>query len=151
YGGQMRVTWKLFLAATLGISLASPLRAADPEKVLIRAAKPYDQLVSKIQAAGGTVTFQYKYIDAIAADVPQASLAAVQSAAGPSAVTKDLEIAAPVPIDTARGKGGLTPSGTGSDIPYDSVDGLDGAAVGAIAGVNPSAYLANVGVANMTG
>jgi len=53
----MRVTWKLFLAATLGVSLASPLRAADPEKVLIRAAKPYDQLISKIQAAGGTVTF----------------------------------------------------------------------------------------------
>ncbi len=141
----------VIVIAAVAAFFASSLKAADPgEKVLIRAAKPYDQLVSKIEAAGGKVTYRYKYVDALAAEVPRASLAAVRSIAGPSAVTKDEEIAAPVPIETARGKGGLIPSGSGFDIPYESVDALDGTGIRAIAGANPSAYLPNLGVANVT-
>ena len=75
----------------------------------------------------------------------------MRSAAGAANVTKDEEVAAPIPIDAARGKGGLVPSGSGSDIPYESVGALDGTAVSAIAGANPSAYLPNLGVANVTG
>ena len=147
----MRRSWKVLLAAVFGVSLALPLRAADPgEKVLIRAAKPYDQLVARIQAAGGTVTYRYKYVDAIAAEVPRASLAAVRSIAGPSAVTKDEEVASPVPIDMARGKEGLTPSASGLDNPFDSAAALDGAAISAIAGANPAAYLVNNGIANIS-
>jgi hypothetical protein len=148
----MHRTWKILLAAVFGISLASPLRAADPgEKVLIRAAKPYDQLVSRIQAAGGKVTYRYKYVNAIAAEVPRASLAAVRAVAGPSAVTKDEEIAAPVPIDAARGKGGLTPADSGVDVPYNSAAALDGAAISALAGASPAAYLFNNAIANVSG
>ena len=148
----MHKTWNILLAAAFGASLASPSRAADPgERVLIRATKPYDKLVSRIEAAGGKVTYRYKYVDAIAAEVPRASLATVRSAAGPSAVTKDEEIASPVPIDKARGKGGLIPSGSANDIPYESVDALDGAAIGSLAGASPAAYLANNAIANVSG
>ena len=148
----MHKTWNILLAAAFGASLASPSKAADPgERVLIRATKPYDKLVSRIEAGGGKVTYRYKYVDAIAAEVPRASLATVRSAAGPSAVTKDEEIASPVPIDTAHGKGGLISSGSGLDIPYDSVDALDGAAIGSLAGANPAAYIANNDIANVSG
>ena len=65
-------------------------------------------------------------------------------------MTKDEEIASPVPIDKARGKGGLIPSGSANDIPYGSVDTLDGAAIGSLAGATPAAYLANNAIANVS-
>jgi hypothetical protein len=46
--------------------------SSDPEeKVLIRTSKPYQSLVNKIETLGGKVTQQYKYVDAIAAEIPR--------------------------------------------------------------------------------
>src|SRR5262245_51880971 len=76
-------------------------QSSDPgEKVLIRAAKPYTNLVAAIQAARGRVTNQYKYVDAISAEVPRNALASLRGMIGVGNITKDEIIAAPASVDT---------------------------------------------------
>ena len=72
----MKMTKNLLLIGLLTILVCPQTRA---EKVLIRSPKPYDKLVKEIQKLGGQVTHQYKYIDLIAADVPDATLKTVRS------------------------------------------------------------------------
>lgn len=69
--------------------------AADRQSVLIRASKPYDQLVKSIEKMGGTVTMQYKYVNGIAADVPVASLPALEKLVGAENLAKDEIISIP--------------------------------------------------------
>ena len=83
-----------FLTLTLVLALAATATLAqtgDPgEKVLIRTAKPYDALVADIQSLGGRVTYEYKYVDAIAAEVPRNVLASLRDWIGVGNVTKGL-------------------------------------------------------------
>jgi subtilisin family serine protease len=123
---------------------------ADPgERVLIRASKPYASLVSKITKLGGKVTHQYKYIDAVAAEIPRSALGSVRSLVGPAAITKDEEIPAPAAVDDFRGKGGLVPEGDALNIEYDSANAI--ADVSAFASANPNGYLINGAIANVSG
>lgn len=70
------------LAICLGVALFLPgmpaFAMSDQVDVLIATPKPYDGLVAKIQAAGGTVRHQYKNIDAISATLPQDQCNAIQ-------------------------------------------------------------------------
>jgi len=137
------------LATGLALLAAGGRAGEDPgEKILIRATRPYARLVAQIEAAGGKVTHQYKYVDAVAVEVPRSALAGVRALVGPDAVTRDEEIAAPSPVDTGRGKGYLTPAEDGLDIVSDSVEELDPAD---LAGAGPAAYLTNNDVAHVSG
>jgi hypothetical protein len=68
------------LLVTLSLLMQAPTTAQNQtvsgatEKVLIRTRKPYNNVVAKIESLGGRVKHQYKYIDAIAAEVPRGSL-----------------------------------------------------------------------------
>ncbi len=143
-------------AATLcivtGLGSAGWLSAADPgERVLIRASKPYNSLVAQIQAKGGRVLYQYKYVNAVAAEIPRNALPSIRSLVGADALTKDEEIAAPRDVDTLRGKGGLIAEPDAQDVAFDSAEVLDAASLANLASVNPAAYLVNNGIANVTG
>lgn len=102
------------------------------EKVLIRASKPYDALVAAIQRNGGTVSYQYKYVDAIAAEIPSGALPAISAMLPAGAVTKDLIVNAPKPVDVLAKKG-LTPDASGAVA--ESAE--------AVAEAAPNAYLIN--------
>lgn len=122
----------------------------DPgEMVLIRASKPYARLVAQIQGAGGVVTHQFKYVDAIAAKIPRASLAAVRGLVGAGAVTKDEEIQLPTDADRAGEKGGLAASL--DEIEFGQAEVLGGAEVAALAAASPNAYIVNNSVNGVAG
>jgi subtilisin family serine protease len=141
------------LTVVLILSLASVLALAqggDPdENVLIRAAKPYDGLVSAIQSLGGRVTYQYKYVDAIAAQLPRNALASLSGRVGTGNITKDEIIEMPKSVDTSRGRN-LTPDPAANSIAADSLGALSATDIQSIAGANPDGYLANLGIANVS-
>jgi subtilisin family serine protease len=143
-----------FLAVILILSLASVLALAqsgDPgENVLIRAAKPYDGLVSAIQSLGGRATYQYKYVDAIAAQLPRNALASLSGSIGTGNVTKDEIIANPASVDTSKGRN-LTSDPAAKSIAADSFATLTAADIQSIASANPDAYSVNLGIANVSG
>lgn len=122
--------------------------AGNRQRVLIRASKPYDALVARIEALGGRVTHQYKYVDAIAAEIPPDTLQAIRSLLPANAISKDELIDGPKPVDTLRTKAGLASSGAEDRITYDSVAGIDGPEVQQIATQHPDGYLVNNGISN---
>ncbi len=149
----MRIRMFAVVSALAASVLAPTVVAQSPdprEKVLIRAAKPYDGLVARIEAAGGRVTHQFKYVDAVAAEVPASALARVRAVLGAAAVTKDEEIPAPASVDTLRGKGGLSSSGLEDEIVADAVLPLAAADLASLASAQPNAYLINNAIANVS-
>jgi len=85
-------------------SVALAQRNGRTESVLISVPKPYDRVVSGIQALGGRVKHQFTYVDGIAAEVPSGALQALRNLVGAKAITKDEEVQHPVGADIARGK-----------------------------------------------
>jgi len=55
---NLLTTGVLFAASALG-------QSSGFENVIIKATKPYDKVIAALQARGGRVTHQYKYVDAI--------------------------------------------------------------------------------------
>jgi hypothetical protein len=86
----MRSRTRIALAVlSIGV-VSSP---AFAERVIIKCQSSCDPVVTAVQAAGGTVTHRYKYVKAIAADVPATGLSAVRKVAGAASVRKDLMVA----------------------------------------------------------
>ncbi len=137
------ILWIGLLAG--GIIPAGAQTANGMEKVLIRASKPYGHLVARIQAAGGRVTHEYRHVDAVAAEVPLAALQSIASAAGPGAVSKDVIIAAPEPVDTVRGR---LPGGQEPLVAAGEAQPLSASDITALASAQPAAYLINNGIIN---
>ena len=130
--------------ALLLLTVATGLRAQPAsESVLIRTPKPYAQLMTTIQARGGNVTHQFKYIDAIAAEIPRSALEEISAITSQGAISKDLVMAAPVPTDSRGLRPGLARTGDEQRIEADSVQALSGQDVTALAIANPNAYLLN--------
>lgn len=139
-----------FLAIFSLALAAAPLVAQDPgEKVLIRAAKPYTSAKNSVTSVGGRVVHQFKYVDAIAAEVPRSALPALKAIMGAAAITKDEEVSAPRPIDGNTRKGGPPVVADARDVIADAAETLDVAAL-AQAGTQPEAYRINNGIANVS-
>jgi subtilisin family serine protease len=130
-------------------SLPAVAQAEPSEKVLIRARKPYGRLVAGIEALGGTVTYQYKYVDALAAEVPHEALPALNRLVKPSAVTKDLIVPAPVSVDTLRGRSGLPRTGDETNVVASSAKHLGAEGIAELAAARPEAYLINNSIMNL--
>jgi subtilisin family serine protease len=145
-----RTFFFLILMLVLAFAATATLaQTGDPgEKVLIRTAQPYDALVASIQSLGGRVTYQYKYMDAIAAEVPRKVLASLRDKIGVGNITKDEIIPLPTNVDTLGGRN-LTPSTAVNEITADSFSALDAVDIQSIATVNPNGYLTNLEVANV--
>jgi serine protease AprX len=63
--------------------------AQGRQGVLIKTKKPYTQMVSTITKLGGTVTYQYQYVDGIAAEIPQSARATIEAMVGSNNIAKD--------------------------------------------------------------
>jgi hypothetical protein len=100
------------IAICVGILMAgsewggsSGVHAAAPrlQKVLIRTSKPYTRLVRTIEAMGGRVTHQYRFVNAIAAQVPPDGVFALRGMVGKNAITKDVMRARPSVVGSRFG------------------------------------------------
>jgi len=123
------------------IALCSPVFA---ERVLIRSPKPYNKIVKEIERQGGKVTHQYKYIDLIAAEVPDVKLGAVRSQLPEGAVTKDWEINGPKAPTDPRGRKLLAGAAAVS------TTRLASGTIQAQAAANPNAYLISLENMNLS-
>ncbi len=106
-----------FLLVTAFVWSERPAPAQSPqtfEPIIIQIPKPYTKVVSDIQALGGIVTQQYKYVDAIAAQVPTNAMDMVRTAVGSARIVKDQVLSAPVVTTTVAGVKGNSSSGISS-------------------------------------
>lgn len=139
---------RVFIIIIIGLAAFRVPAQSPNSKVLIRAGKPYDLVVSRISSLGGRVLYQYKYVDAIAAELPADALAALRDVVGTAAITKDEEIALPSSVDMLRGRN-LAGSVT-NEFEADSFEALGELEIEQAATVNPSAYLLNNSIANVS-
>jgi len=87
--------------------LTDPSNAQEDKKwqrVLIETHKPYDSIVRAVEAAGGRVTQQFTYVDAIAAEVLEEAVPAIGKLPGVQAVIKDVEIQRPASVNPMRAR-----------------------------------------------
>jgi subtilase family protein len=86
----------------LVLALPGPAPAADDqERVIVRVAKPYDDLINAVRGLGGNVSQKYDNVDAIAVSVPKGRLAELTALVGANAITKDTMVAPPQPVNVA--------------------------------------------------
>ncbi len=145
FTGRLSVRFLSRLSVLIAL-LTTSLLFGQLESVLIRTSKPYTNLLNAIRARGGTVTYQYKYVNAIAAEIPQAELGAITAMVAPGALSKDLIVPAPSPVDVAGGHLGLVSTGDENQIVGTSVQALSPAQLAATSVQNPNAYLINDGL-----
>jgi len=127
-----------------------PIAAQDsPERILVRSGKSSTKARDAVVAVGGRVVREFKYVDAIAAEVPQNSVAALKALVGAGAVMKDVEISAPRPINISAAKGGPQAIGDVLTVEADAVDAIQTAALAGTA-IEPNAYIYNNAIANVS-
>ena len=145
---QLRRATVVVIALGLALSAGAPAQSPTAtEKVLIRSAKPYGAVVSRVQSLGGRVTQQYTYVDAVAADVPVDGLATLRDLVGAAAISKDEVISLPTNVDTLRGRP-VAAAAADAEM-FDSAEELTAAGTASLAAVNPQAYLLNNAIANV--
>lgn len=132
--------WRVIAVLTLAVSLALPAAA---ERVIIQVKKPYDSMVRKIERLGGTVRFQYKYVDAIAAEIPDGAMDEVREGLPIASVHKDLEV--PLP-DVARNFDGSRRLWEAQAADSEALDAAD---IAELTADNPDAYLISNALLNI--
>ena len=132
--------------AFLFFVLVSALEA-QTESVLIRAAKPYTNLVRAIEARGGRVTSQYQNVDGFAAEIQRNRLDEITALAGSGNISKDLVVPIPTSVNTLFGRN-LASTGDENRVIADSVQPLGASEIASIASANPAAYTLNNSIIN---
>jgi serine protease AprX len=126
------------------LSAAPAQKPSQTEKVLISIPKPYDRVVSGIQALGGKVHHQYTYIDGIAAEIPFSAMAAVRNLVGPNAMTKDKTLPHPIAaaMDLGRPVWGKQMENVGHS-GFNTIQPMPEDAVASFAASHAGAYVLN--------
>ena len=94
----------LILLGLVGLLfLGEDALADEHNRVIIRAVKPYDRLVSAVRDLGGQIHHRFENVDAVAVSVPEEGMAQLAAMAGVSAVMKDLIVEVPKPIERVAG------------------------------------------------
>jgi subtilisin family serine protease len=89
------------LVALIFIAPASiRLRADAEEALIVQCTRPCAAVVAAVSLMGGQVTYQYESIDAVAVRIPKTHVADLALITGATAISKDVEVAGPRPIDT---------------------------------------------------
>src|SRR5688572_4092502 len=107
------------------------------ESVIVKCARPCAAVIQAIERNGGSVTYRYKYVDAIAAEVNDAGLRAVRAVVQPGSIRKDIVVSLPSTDASSRGTVGAF------EATADSAGLLSDGDVAALATANPDAYLLN--------
>lgn len=76
------------------------LRADAEEALIVQCTRPCAAVVAAVSLMGGQVTYQYESIDAVAVRIPKIHVADLALITGATAISKDVEVAGPRPIDT---------------------------------------------------
>jgi hypothetical protein len=87
------------LLVAMLVGVFASLSAQERRSVLIRAAQPYDGLVTAIESAGGTVTARFRHVSGIAAEIPDSTLASIERLVGPDNIGRDEIIPLPATHD----------------------------------------------------
>jgi hypothetical protein len=134
----------LLIVALLGGG-SVPAAAADDgaHRILVRAPKPYDGLVAKITALGGTVTQQYRYVDALAVEIPAESLGALRELVHDNAISKDVEMATPARPDPGMLRPGGRAARAVPTLQHRSATAVSGADLRGQGAAQPPGYLLN--------
>jgi len=74
------------------------------QKVLIETSKPYTRVTDAIKARGGTISWEFKYVDGIAAVVPEDALDDIRALVSSSAMDKDLDVPRPIVSRSGRSR-----------------------------------------------
>lgn len=125
----------LFYLGVVGIILGGAT-AANAQQVIIKCTRPCASVVEAVERNGGVVTYRYKYVDAVAADLKGSALTAVRRVVEPGALRKDFFVALP-----PEGARGAAPAAVHLDA--DAATQLDAAGLTALAGAEPDAYRVN--------
>ena len=123
-----------------GLLIAVVALVATPawaDSVIIRCARPCTQVIDAVAQSGGRVTYRFRYVDAIAAEVPFVALGAVRAVAGAGAIRKDLLLDLPT---TVRDPNGAV---IGAEVAAEADAALDDSVIAALAGSNPENYRIN--------
>src|SRR6187399_2375493 len=104
--GRRTATFLMFFLWTLcTASLHGQTQdSSDYERVLIETSKPYDRVVAAIRSLGGRVTHQFKYVDAIGAQIPINALPSIRKLVGPANMYKDVDVARPASVQRTAGR-----------------------------------------------
>ena len=105
--------------------------------------------MNRIEALGGKVTQQYKYVDAIAAEIPRSALISMRSGLAAGSISKDLIVPAPRSVDTTAARG-LAQSGEENRITAEDVQPLAAVGTPGSDASNPNAYLINNSIMNVS-
>jgi serine protease AprX len=134
----------VFLALLFFGSLAYAQVGRKYEHVLIEVPKPYDGVISAIEAQGGRVTHRFVYVDSIAADIPLETLDTIRALVGPASMSKDVNVPAPGSIGS-NGSRGINGSQVGPVVTAKSKSNrtISPSDVQQIASSHPDAYLLN--------
>lgn len=116
----MRSNKHLWLGAILAFALPASAVAGETQGVIVHTAKPYDQVITAIEQLGGTVTFQYKHADGLAAEIPLERFSELQGISGVDFVEKDLI----VPLPEVGGESHLQPQAA-SELEIRDIRGID--------------------------
>jgi serine protease AprX len=130
------------LPFALALAAPSASAAEGRERLLIRSPKPYDQLAARIQQLGGRVDHEFRYVDAVAAEVPRDALPALTEMLGESAVTKDVVIPNPAPVDVSTGRPGYSAPAV-AQAAFEASAALSATDLRSFAAAHPNAYLIN--------
>ena len=137
---------KHLLAVSVLLCVATSASAQGRRNVLIRAAQPYDVLARTIEEAGGIVTHRFRFVNGLAAEVPDSALAQLEQLVGPDNIGRDEIIALPSTTDP---RGGAV-SGEAEADDVASLEGPGGPIVSP-ANYNFNAALTNVGALHAAG
>jgi serine protease AprX len=123
----------------LGICLAlvGSAAAANAQAVIIKCERPCATIVDAVERNGGSVTYRYRYVDAIAAELTPRALIAVRQLAEPGALRKDHVVQLPTSVTNRIG----TPAAT--QVSVESSEPLGEQDIVARAVANPNAYTVN--------
>ena len=138
----IRTTFTFTAVASLILTLAAQT-GVQMDSVLIHSAKPYANVVAGIQAAGGRVKQQYKYVDAVAADIPRGSAATLRQIAGVGEIAKDVIVSAPRGVSTDRVGNTLQRSAAARAVESETATPIASASLSGLVSANPDAYLIN--------
>jgi hypothetical protein len=133
-----RRKWRLRQALLNALSVIALSPYTQGAAVLIRTAKPYSKVVTAIEQRGGKVTHQFRYIEAIAAEIPDDAMSAIRALLPAGCVSKDLMVNLPQAALDRRSGTRLLASEESAE-----VESLSAGELAAITDSSPDAYLIN--------
>jgi hypothetical protein len=136
---------RFVLGLGIGGLLLVAASAASAEPVIIKCARPCTAVIQAVERNGGVITYRYKYINAVAADVTTSALTAVRGIAELGAVRKDHLIQLPNAGSEQRGLPGWAQTAA------TNVRSLGEAQIRSLAAAaSPNAYTINNAAMNLT-